>query len=124
MGGDYKVIEHRLQCAVHVRCGLRPETPAALKSLTKKADIACAYFEAVELAGFDPAEAKKLFGIPKGLGRQTPAGPRSASRPGRRARRRKNSSTVQRDRRGARKTPLTAFGSGGSKLRLEEVPQP
>lgn len=76
MGGDYKIVEHRLQCAIHVRHGLKAETPSSLKSLTKKADVVSAYFEAVELAGFDPVEARKLFGLPKAIGRQTPDGPR------------------------------------------------
>jgi 5'-deoxynucleotidase YfbR-like HD superfamily hydrolase len=81
MGGDYKIIENRLQCAIHMRYGLKPETPAPLKALTKKADIVCAYFEAVELAGFEPDEAKKFFGQPKGIGRQTPTGPRLGLEP-------------------------------------------
>jgi hypothetical protein len=30
----------------------------------KRADIICAYFEAVQLAGFTEAEAKRFFGAP------------------------------------------------------------
>ncbi len=76
MGGDYKAVERRLQAAVHLRFSLPPETPGVVRSLAKKADTVAAYFEAVELAGFDPAEARRFFGLPKDIGRQTPAGPR------------------------------------------------
>jgi len=76
MGGEYKVIESRLQAAVHRRFGLPVPMADKLHKLTKKADIMSAYFEAVELAGFQPAEAKRIFGQPKGIGRQTPDGPR------------------------------------------------
>lgn len=76
MGGAYKAVEHRLQAAVHLRFGLPAETPAAVRKVAKKADMVSAYFEAVELAGFDPAEAKKFFGLPKGIGRQSADGPR------------------------------------------------
>ncbi|WP_237153673.1 HD family hydrolase [Oryzibacter oryziterrae] len=76
MGGDYKVIERRLEDAIHRRFGIAKFATAYLHKLTKKADILCAYFEAVELAGFTAEEAKKIFGVPKGVGRQTPEGPR------------------------------------------------
>lgn len=76
MGGDYKTVEARLEEAIHRRFGLEKWATAALHRLTKKADIASAYFEAVELAGFTPEEARKIFGVPRGVGRTTPAGPR------------------------------------------------
>lgn len=76
MGGDYKAIEKRLEDAIHRRFGLADVATEKLHRLTKKADIACAYFEAVELAGFTPAEARKIFGIPKGIGRASAEGPR------------------------------------------------
>ena len=38
-----------------------------MKRLIKRADQACAYFEAVQLAGFEPQEARKFFGEPKGV---------------------------------------------------------
>ncbi|HET9161664.1 MAG TPA: HD family hydrolase, partial [Caulobacteraceae bacterium] len=38
--------------------------PPEIKALIKKADRACAHFEAVELAGFTPAEAISFFGSP------------------------------------------------------------
>jgi 5'-deoxynucleotidase YfbR-like HD superfamily hydrolase len=64
LGLDYRVFEHRLASAVHVRFGLATEPDAALKALIKRADLACAYFEAVQLAGFDEKEARSLFGRP------------------------------------------------------------
>jgi 5'-deoxynucleotidase YfbR-like HD superfamily hydrolase len=76
MGGEYKVIEKRLEIAIHRRFGLETVATERLHKLTKKADIICAYFEAVELSGFTRAEARKIFGEPKGFGRLTPEGPR------------------------------------------------
>jgi hypothetical protein len=35
-----------------------------LEKLFKKADIISAYHEATQLAGFEPEEAKKIFGVP------------------------------------------------------------
>ncbi|WP_370673697.1 hydrolase [Pleomorphomonas sp. PLEO] len=75
MGGDYKVVEKRLADAIHRRFGLEKYDTERLKKLAKKADLMSAYFEAVELAGFTADEAKRIFGVPRGIGRQTPAGP-------------------------------------------------
>lgn len=67
LGGDYKVIEHRLMRAVHIRFGLPPELPEAVERTIKRADHACAFFEATQLAGFDYAEARRFFGAPRGV---------------------------------------------------------
>lgn len=75
MGGDYKTVEKRLADAIHRRFGLEKHDTEKLKKLAKKADLISAYFEAVELAGFTAEEAKRIFGVPRGIGRQTPAGP-------------------------------------------------
>ena len=69
MGGDYKKVEKRLEEAVHLRFGLAPATPRALKALIKRADRISAFFEATELAGFSESEAAKLFGRPRGISR-------------------------------------------------------
>ena len=68
IGINYKALEERLQAAIHLRFGL-PATPSqALKTLFKKADHLSAYHEATQLAGFEEAEARRLFGAPpKGL---------------------------------------------------------
>jgi 5'-nucleotidase len=67
LGGQYKVIEHRLQQAIHVRFSLPPELPESIEKTIKRADRACAFFEATQFAGFDHAEARKLFGAPRGV---------------------------------------------------------
>src|SRR6201999_1139584 len=64
LGYDYKAFEARLERAIHVRFGLPPETPEEIKLLIKQADRACAFFEAVQLAGFSSEEALALFGRP------------------------------------------------------------
>ena len=64
LGLDYKVFEDRLERAIHIRFGLPPKTPAEIKALIKRADRACAYYEAVRLAGFTEAEAERFFGGP------------------------------------------------------------
>lgn len=67
MGGAYKAVEGRLQAAIHLRFGLPAEIPQTVKKLAKRADIICAYYEAIELAGFDESEASKIFGKPRGF---------------------------------------------------------
>jgi 5'-deoxynucleotidase YfbR-like HD superfamily hydrolase len=65
LGGDYKVIESRLQQAVHLRFGLPACLPAAIERTIKKADRASAFYEAVQLAGFTLEEAQRFFGAPR-----------------------------------------------------------
>jgi uncharacterized protein len=65
VGGDYKRIEERLLCAIHIRFGLTVQTPAELHKAIKAADREAAYHEASRLAGFQTAEARRLFGVPK-----------------------------------------------------------
>ena len=64
LGESYKGVEARLQEAIHLRFGLKAITPAPLKKVIKKADNICAWFEAVQLAGFSRAEADGFFGKP------------------------------------------------------------
>ncbi len=64
LGLDYRRFEDRLETAIQLRFGLPAKTPPNVKALIKAADRACAGFEAVQLAGFTPAEAEKLFGPP------------------------------------------------------------
>jgi hypothetical protein len=64
VGIDYKDFELKLQSAIHLRFGLAARAPAELAALFKQADIASAYFEATQLAGFTADEAKKIFGSP------------------------------------------------------------
>lgn len=69
VGGGYKTVERRLEAAVHIRFGLPAHPTRELKARIKKADCVSAYFEAVQLAGFSEAEARKLFGVPRGINR-------------------------------------------------------
>jgi len=64
LGVDYRTFEDRLEGAIHIRFGLPAKTPTLIKKLIKRADRACAYFEATQLAGFAHAEALDLFGAP------------------------------------------------------------
>jgi 5'-deoxynucleotidase YfbR-like HD superfamily hydrolase len=64
VGINYKALEERLQMAIHLRFGLPARVPAGLKTLFKRADHLSAYYEATQLAGFEEAEARRLFGAP------------------------------------------------------------
>lgn len=64
LGVNYKDFEARLEGAIHVRFGLPPKNPVEIKTLIKKADRACAFFEATQLAGFNRTESLTLFGTP------------------------------------------------------------
>lgn len=70
VGGGYKDVEARLEAAIHIRFGLPAVTPISIKALIKKADTISAYFEATELAGFTPSEARTYFGQPRGITRE------------------------------------------------------
>ncbi len=64
LGIDYKIFEEKLEGAIHIRFGLPPKTPREIKTLIKRADRACAFFEATQLAGFSHAESLDIFGAP------------------------------------------------------------
>ena len=64
LGIDYKAFEAQLEEAIHLRFGLPPKMPAALKKKIKQCDLYCAWFEATQIAGFDPVEADKFFIAP------------------------------------------------------------
>lgn len=64
LGYDYRLFEERLEAAIHIRFGLPAKTPAAIKKLIKRADRACAFFEATQLAGFSHAESVEFFDPP------------------------------------------------------------
>jgi 5'-deoxynucleotidase YfbR-like HD superfamily hydrolase len=64
LGVDYRTFEDRLENAIHIRFGLPAKTPVAMKKLIKRADRACAFFEATQLAGFSHAESLDFFGPP------------------------------------------------------------
>ena len=64
IGGDYKLVEARLMQAIHIRFGLPAALAPELVTRIKAADRVSAYMEATALAGFEAAEARKLFGAP------------------------------------------------------------
>ena len=64
LGVDYRKFEDRLEAAIHVRFGLPAHVPPLVKKLIKQADVACAFFEATQLAGFTVPEALEFFGRP------------------------------------------------------------
>jgi 5'-deoxynucleotidase YfbR-like HD superfamily hydrolase len=64
IGIDYKALELRLQGAIHIRFGLPAKASLVLTALFKKADLIAAYYEATQLAGFEPTVARRFFGTP------------------------------------------------------------
>lgn len=64
VGPGYGELDLRLTAAVHLRFGLPAVLPAAIKRAIKSADKISAWAEAVEIAGFERAEADRLFGVP------------------------------------------------------------
>ncbi len=67
IGESYKAVEARLLAAIHIRFSLPAITPPPIKARTKRADAIAAYLEATQLAGFERAEANRIFGEPKRL---------------------------------------------------------
>ncbi|MDC7675111.1 HD family hydrolase [Asticcacaulis machinosus] len=64
LGFDYRRFEDHLEQAIHIRFGLPALMPKEIKVLIKQADHACAYYEATQLVGFTPDEARTFFGHP------------------------------------------------------------
>lgn len=67
LGFDYRQFEDKLEAAIHIRFGLRAKPSTQQKKLIKQADLACAYYEAIYLAGFSVTEADKFFDRPQNL---------------------------------------------------------
>lgn len=67
LGFDYQQFEERLEAVIHIRFGLPGKLKRAEKKLIKRADIACAYYEATQLAGFSKQDADKYFDTPENL---------------------------------------------------------
>ncbi len=68
VGPGYAALDTRLARAVHIRFGLPPEIPKAVKAQIKRADRISAWLEAVRIAGFGELEANWLFGAPRVAG--------------------------------------------------------
>lgn len=67
LGTGYNRVETGLERAVHLRFGLPARLPETIEKTIKRADRACAFFEACQIAGFDDAEARKIFAAPRGI---------------------------------------------------------
>ncbi|MBL4806407.1 MAG: HD domain-containing protein [Rhodobacteraceae bacterium] len=65
VGPGYRELDDRLMAAVLLRFGLPGIIPKSVKLQIKRADKISAWLEAIQIAGFDQAEADKLFGHPK-----------------------------------------------------------
>jgi len=61
IGGDYKRIESALMRAVHIRFGLPAALPEEIEQRIKRADKVAAFTEAVDVAGFDEPEARRVL---------------------------------------------------------------
>ncbi|WP_322098948.1 HD family hydrolase [Fodinicurvata fenggangensis] len=66
VGWSYKALEKRLSSAVFLRFGLPGELPKTVEAQIKRGDQAAAYVEAIQLAGFEEKEARRLFRPPRG----------------------------------------------------------
>ncbi len=64
VGPGYKALDDRLMAAVLLRFGLPGAVPKSVKAQIKRADRISAWAESIQIAGFEPAEADKLFGKP------------------------------------------------------------
>jgi 5'-deoxynucleotidase YfbR-like HD superfamily hydrolase len=67
IGGAYKAVEARLLAAIHLRFGLPVKRTEEVERLIKAADRGAACLEAIRLAGFSIAEARRFFGSPPAL---------------------------------------------------------
>ena len=61
-GAHQAALEALLQEAVHERFGLPRAIPDDVRRLIKRSDAAAAHVEAIQLAGYVPAEADRLWG--------------------------------------------------------------
>jgi hypothetical protein len=64
VGPEYGALDDRLSAAIHLRFGLPAAIPVTVKKQIKKADKISAWLEAVQIAGFQEAEANRFFGRP------------------------------------------------------------
>lgn len=65
IGGNYKALEARLLGAIHLHAGIPETVPKTAATLIKRGDVAAAWFEATQLAGFEEAEAARFFKRPR-----------------------------------------------------------
>ncbi|WP_332060354.1 HD family hydrolase [Bartonella sp. CB74] len=67
IGEQYKLIEKRIQDAIHMRFSLPIDLSQKLVNKIKQADRIAAFYEAITLAGFNSEEALHYFGSPNNI---------------------------------------------------------
>ena len=63
LGQEYGEMDERLTAAIHRRFGLPAALPAPIRKRIKTADRISARLEAIRIAGFSEAEARRLFPV-------------------------------------------------------------
>ena len=64
LNNSYRHVEDNLMKAIHIRFGLPPELPKLIASKIKKIDKAVAWYEAVNVAGYNKKEAMDILKKP------------------------------------------------------------
>ena len=64
LNNSYRHVEDNLMKAIHIRFGLPPELPKLIESKIKKIDKAVAWYEAVNVAGYNKKEAMVILKTP------------------------------------------------------------
>ena len=64
LNNSYRHVEDNLMKAIHIRFGLPPELPKLIASKIKKIDKAVAWYEAVNVAGYNKKEAMVILNKP------------------------------------------------------------
>ena len=64
LNNSYRDVEDNLMKAIHIRFGLPPELPRSIESKIKRIDKAVAWYEAINIAGYDNNEALVILKKP------------------------------------------------------------
>ena len=64
LNNSYRHVEDNLMKAIHIRFGLPPELPKLIASKIKKIDKAVAWYEAINVAGYNKKEAMVILKKP------------------------------------------------------------
>ena len=64
LNNSYRDVEDNLMKAIHIRFGLPADLPKSIESKIKRIDKAVAWYEAINIAGYDNKEALVIFKKP------------------------------------------------------------
>ena len=64
LNNSYRDVEDNLMKAIHIRFGLPPKLPRSIESKIKRIDKAVAWYEAINIAGYDNNEALVILKKP------------------------------------------------------------